>query len=184
MTSFTARARWQAEAGFSLIEMLTVMLILGIVMTGLVNVFISGERASADGQARLTSQQNVNVALTRLEYDARCASAASLLNKAGSNGGGVYLTLPAQCWHSTGNVSWCVSSGVLVRISGTTCSGTGLNLVSSVTTTTPFSCYTPAITGALPQLKVALTVNPGGKSDGTSSTDYITMRNNSTASCS
>ena len=30
----------------------------------------------------------------------------------------------------------------------------------------------------------ALTVNPGGKSDGTSSTDYITMRNNSTASCS
>jgi prepilin-type N-terminal cleavage/methylation domain-containing protein len=184
MTSFTARARWQSEAGFSLVEMLTVMVILGIVMTGLVNVFVSGERASADGQARLTSQQNVNVALTRLEYDARCASSASLLNKTGSNGAGVYLSLPAQCSHSTGNVAWCVSSGTLVRIAGTACGGTGVNLVSSVTTTTPFSCYTPAITGALPQLKVALTVNSGGTSDATSATDFITMRNNSTASCS
>ena len=176
MFSFS-RARVQEEAGFSLIEMLVTMVVLGFVMTGLANIFISGERASADGTARLTSQQNVNVAFTRLEYDARCASTATLLNKSGSNGGGVYLAIPAGCAHASGNVTWCVTSGTLVRIAGTTCSGTGVNLVSSVTTATPFSCYT-AVTGAQPQLKVALTVNSGGKSDATSATDYITFRNN------
>jgi hypothetical protein len=133
----------------------------------------------------LTSQENVSVALTRLEYDARCAATATLLNKSGSNGGGVYLTIPAWCTHSTGNVTWCVSSGKLVRYGGaTTCTGTGVTLASSVTSATPFSCNTPAVTGALPQLVAALRVDSGGTSDATSVTDYITMHNDSTAACS
>ena len=89
MHSFMSRARFQEDSGFSLVELLVTMVVMGFILGGLANIFVSGERASSDGQARLTSQQNVNVALTRLEYDARCASAASLLNKSGSNGGGV-----------------------------------------------------------------------------------------------
>lgn len=184
MPSFTPRARLQSQSGFTLVEMLVSMVVMGFVMGGLANIFISGSRASSDGQARLTSQQNVSVALSRLEYDARCASTASLLNKTGSNGGGVYLSIPTQCTHSTGDVSYCVTSGNLVRYAATTCTGTGVTLASSVTSATPFSCYTPAVTGALPQLKVALTVNSGGTSDATSTTDFITMRNDSTAACS
>lgn len=182
MTSFGSRVPIHAESGYSLVELLVTMVILGIVMTGLVNIFVSGERASADGQARLTGQQNVQVAFTRLEYDARCASSATLLNKSGSVAGGVYLVLPSQCSHSTGNVSWCVTSGTLYRTVGTTC-GTGINLVSGITSATPFSCNT-VTSGTYPQLKVALTVNTGGTSDGTTATDYITMHNNSPATCS
>lgn len=176
MPSFTLRAHLQPQSGFTLIEMLVSMVVMGLVMGGLANIFISGSRASSDGQARLTSQQNVTVALTRLEYDARCASTASLLNKTGSNGGGVYLSIPAECTHSTGDVSYCVTSGSLVRYAATTCTGTGETLASSVTSATPFSCYTP--TGAVdPQLVVALRVDSGGTSDATSATDYITMHN-------
>jgi prepilin-type N-terminal cleavage/methylation domain-containing protein len=184
MPSFTLRARLRPQSGFTLIEMLVTMVVMGFVMGGLANIFISGSRASSDGQARLTSQQNVSVALTRLEYDARCAATATLLNKSGSNGGGVYLTIPAWCSHSTGNVTWCVTSGSLIRYGGaTTCTGTGVTLASSVTSATPFSCTTP--TGATnPQLVVALRVDSGGTSDATSVTDYITMHNATTAACS
>lgn len=183
MPSFTLRARLRPQSGFTLVEMLVTMVVMGFVMGGLVNIFISGSRASSDGQARLTSQQNVNVALTRLEYDARCAQSASLLSKSGSNGGGVYLTIPAWCSHSTGNVTWCVTSGSLIRYAATTCTGTGVTLASSVTSATPFSCYTP--TGATyPQLVVALRVDSGGTSDATSVTDSITMHNDTTAACS
>jgi prepilin-type N-terminal cleavage/methylation domain-containing protein len=176
MPSFPLRARLQPQSGFTLVEMLVTMVVMGFVMGGLANIFISGSRASSDGQARLTSQQNVTVALSRLEYDARCASAASLLNKSGSNGGGVHLIIPSQCTHSTGDVSWCVVSGNLVRYAATTCTGTGVTLASSVTSATPFSCYSP-VSWSLPQLNVALSVNSGGTSDATSTTDYITLHN-------
>jgi prepilin-type N-terminal cleavage/methylation domain-containing protein len=180
MQSFTPRGRLQAESGFSLVELIITMVVMGIVMGGLVNIFTSGERASADATARMTSQQSVRVAFDRLEYDARCASTATIL----SSGAGVALSLPAQCAHATGNVAWCVNSGLLVRLTGTTCSGTAQTYVDSVTSATPFACYSP-VTGSTPQLKVILTVNPSTRnSDKTSATDYITMRNATSTGCS
>jgi prepilin-type N-terminal cleavage/methylation domain-containing protein len=177
------RARLSEEEGFTLIELVTVCALMGIVMTGAVNMLVSGQRATSDGQARLTAQQNIQIAFARLEYDARCASGATLLNKTGSNGAGVYLVLPSSgstpCTHASGNVTWCVTSGSLVRTTGTTCSATTNQntFVSSLTTSTPFSCYSPT-TNALPQLKVVLTVNSTThSSDASSGTDYITLHN-------
>lgn len=177
------RARLREEAGFTLIELVTVCALMGIVMTGAVNMLVSGQRATSDGQARLTAQQNIQIAFARLEYDARCASSATLLNKSGSNGAGVYITLPSggsnPCTHASGDVTWCVTSGSLVRTTGTTCAATTNQntFVSSLTTSTPFSCYSPA-TNALPQLKVALTVNSTTHtSDQVTATDYITLHN-------
>ena len=132
----------------------------------------------------MTSQQAVRVAFDRLEYDARCADTATLLNKTGSNGAGVYLHLPAQCAHSTGTVTWCVTSGSLTRNTGTTCPGTAQTFVTSVTSATPFSCYSP-VSGSLPQLKVALTVNSSTRNSNKSvATDYITMHNALSTGCS
>ena len=105
----------------------------------------------------------------------------------GSNGTGVYLVLPAQCSHASGNVTWCVTSGSLVRNTGTTCAATaGLNtFVRNVTSTTPFSCYVPS-GAALPQLEVVLSVNTTtASSTSKSATDYITMFNaTATTACS
>src|SRR5579885_1564981 len=173
------RGRLGQEAGFTLVELVTTCALMGVVMTGVVNILVSGQRASSDGQARLTAQQNVQLAFTRLEYDARCASSATLLNKTGSNGAGVYLVLPIQCTHSTGNVTWCVTSGSLVRTTGTTCSATTNKntFISNVSTATPFSCSSPT-NGSLPQLAVALTVNSTThNSDKVSASDNITIHN-------
>jgi prepilin-type N-terminal cleavage/methylation domain-containing protein len=182
MNSFASRARLQGESGFSLIELIVTMVVMGIVLGGLANIFVSGERASADATARMTSQQGVRVAFDRLEYDARCASTAALL----SSGAGVYLTLPSQCAHATGTVTWCVNSGSLQRSTGTTCAATTNRFteVGSVTSATPFSCYSP-VSGSTPQLKVILVVNSTTRNaDKTTSTDYITMRNASSTGCS
>jgi prepilin-type N-terminal cleavage/methylation domain-containing protein len=169
------RARLGAEDGFSLIELVIVCLILGVVLTGIVNVFVSGTRAQADVQGRTTGQQNARLALDRLEYEARCATSATLV----SAGAGVSLSLPSQCSHATGTVTWCVASGVFTRFTAASCTGTGQAYVSSVTSATPFSLLTAATgAGILPRLKVSLTVNPTGRSsDAFTLADAITLQN-------
>lgn len=184
MRSIAWRARLRDESGFSLVELVVVCACMGIVLGAVVTILVSGQQASAAGQARLTSQENVRVAFDRLEYDARCASTGTLLGKSGSVAQGVYLTIPSQCSHSSGNVTWCVNSGNLVRIVGTACSTAGLTYIGSVTSATPFSCYSP-VAGSLPQLKIALTVNAGNQSsDASAATDYITMMNAASGACS
>ena len=180
------RARLWEDAGYTLVELLVAVVLLVILMAGLSDMFISAERANRDATARLTSQQNVRVAFDRLEYDARCASSASIQ----SSGVGVHLTFPTQtvpCAHATGNVTWCVSSGSLVRIVGTSCSTAGNIYVGNVTSAAPFACFNvPGITNPLPQLKVALTVDTvtTNKGDQTAATDYITMHNAAPGACS
>jgi hypothetical protein len=57
-------------------------------------------------------------------------------------------------------------------------------MVTNVTSATPFACNSP-VTGAVPQLKVTLTINPAtATSDQTTATDYITMRNATAGQCS
>ena len=160
------------ERGVTLIELLFVCLIMGILLAGLANVFLSGSRASADATGRLTSQQNTRLALDRLEFEARCATSATRV----LGGAGVTLVLPAQCSHASGNVTWCVASGVLTRYVGTGCTGTSQPFVTGITSALPFSCVAPV--GPLPQLRVDLTVNTTGRSaDATSVSDTITLRN-------
>ena len=164
--------RLSDECGITMIELVFVMLILGIVMTGLVNVFVSGTRADSDANARLAGQQNVRVALDRLEYEVRCSSGATI----SGSGSTVLLTLPSQCSHATGSYTWCVVSGALIRYSGTACSGTGQTFISSVTSATPFSLLTTS--GYLPRLQVSLAVNTTSRSsDAVSIVDTITLRN-------
>src|SRR5205814_1613992 len=90
---------------------------------------------------------------------------------------GVALTLPSQCPHGTGNISWCVIQGILVRFSGSsTCSGSNISYINSVTTATPFSLLWG--TSNLPRLQIALAVNSTGRSsDSFTLNDSIAMRN-------
>jgi prepilin-type N-terminal cleavage/methylation domain-containing protein len=161
------------ESGFTLVELIIVCVLLGIVMVGLSNVLVSGIRASSDAQARMTSQQNVRLAFDRLEFEARCATSATILG----SGQGVKLTLPTQCSHAAGTVSWCVTGGVFTRYVAASCAGAStIKYVNSITSATPFSLLTA--TGTLPRLRLALTVNTTNRpSDAFTLTDAIAMRN-------
>ena len=160
------------ESGFTLVELLVVCTITFILMGALAMIFGIGLNTSKSSSSILGSQSGVVVALDRLDYEARCASQATRI----SGGAGVTLTLPSQCAHATGTVTWCVTGGSLVRYSGSACSGSGLTLQGNVTSTTPFSCV--ATVGNYPQLAVNLTVNVGTTSSTASSaTDSITLVN-------
>jgi len=160
------------ESGFTLVELLIVCTITVILMGGLATIFGIGLNTSKTSNSVLASQSGVVIALDRLDYEARCASKATLV----SGGAGVTLTLPSQCTHATGTVTWCVTGGALVRYSGSACSGSGQTLTTNVTSTTPFSCFAPV--GSYAALKATLTVNTGTTSATASSgTDTITLEN-------
>jgi prepilin-type N-terminal cleavage/methylation domain-containing protein len=160
------------ERGITMVEMLIVMVLMSILMAGIANVFVSGTRAQYDMNNRLNSQQNVRVALGRLEYEGRCATSATIVN----SGAGVSFSLPSQCMHATGAVSWCVSSGILSRYVGSSCTGSAQIFSRYLTSATPFSLVTAA--GQLPRLSVALVASPTGRGTDTFSiTDAITLRN-------
>jgi Tfp pilus assembly protein PilW len=160
------------ENGFTMVELLFVSIITVVLMGGLSTVLSIGLTTSSTSNALIASQSGVVVVLDRLDYEGRCASNASLI----SGGAGVTLTFPSQCTHATGTVTWCVSSGSLVRYAGSSCSGTGLTLATNVASATPFSCVKPV--GSYPGLQVALTMNSGSTSSTASSgTDVITLEN-------
>jgi prepilin-type N-terminal cleavage/methylation domain-containing protein len=162
------------EHGFTLVELLIVMILLGILLVVLVDVFVSGTRTAYVMNSTLNSQQDIRTGLSRLEYEGRCGSSATILN----GGAGVSFNLPTICSHVSPAVAWCVSSGVLTRYFATTCTGTGQRFASGITTPTPFSLQ--ANTGDLQEVLVNLGANPtGSSSSGFSVTDAITLRNSS-----
>jgi prepilin-type N-terminal cleavage/methylation domain-containing protein len=166
------RRRLSGQSGFTMVELLVVMVLMAIIMGGVVDVLVSGSRAGANANARLDAQQNVRVALDRLEFEGRCATSATVI----SSGAGVSFTLPAQCSNATGTVTWCVNSGVLTRFTTATCGGTGQVYVENVTSPTPFSLVTAS--GDLPRLDVSITSNEDGSTaDAATLTDTITLRN-------
>jgi prepilin-type N-terminal cleavage/methylation domain-containing protein len=162
------------ERGFTLIELLIVCVILSVILGGLANVFVSGTRASYVLNSNLNAQQNVDIALSRLEYEGRCGSSATILN----SGAGVSFALPTVCSHVSPAVSWCVSGGVLTRYLASSCSGTGTPYARYITSPTPFSLQTN--TGDLTEVLVNLAANPTGSPGATFSiSDSITLRNSS-----
>lgn len=179
MSGLRRRLALADERGTTLVELLVVCATLGIVMAGVVNVFASGARAGSDADGRFQAQQDARLGLERLQYEARCASGATLVGGGSGPSAGVVLTLPAICSHASGTITWCVWAGVLRRYAGAACTGASLPYVSAVTSAAPFS-LTVAVpgSGSLPQLQVALAANAAGRAgDGFSLADTITLRN-------
>lgn len=170
------RSRLADERGVTLIELMITMALLSILLAGLADIVVSGLRASSDTTARTAAQGSIQTAVNRLEYELRCASGATVPNTGQANSN-VTLTLPTQCVHASGQYTWCVSGGSLVRYTGANCTtGTPEKFVGNVTTPTPFTLL--SVTGQLLQLQIALTVNlNGSSSDSASVTDTITLRN-------
>ena len=72
-----ARQAIARERGYSLVEMLTVMAILAVVMTGLTTLFVQGSNAEVDMNTRFQAQQGARLALDRMRRDLHCGSAAT-----------------------------------------------------------------------------------------------------------
>ncbi len=66
------------EHGFTMMEMLIVCLILGVVLTGITAVFVSGSHSELNLNNRYQAQQAAQLALVALRADAHAACAANV----------------------------------------------------------------------------------------------------------
>lgn len=95
--------RPSGEAGFTLVEMLTVMVLLGIVVGTITGLFVQATNAEVDMHDRFEAQMNARLALDRLRREVHCASS---ITPAGASTT-VTLTLPTYCRVATGTFTWC-----------------------------------------------------------------------------
>jgi prepilin-type N-terminal cleavage/methylation domain-containing protein len=153
----TIRARLRSESGYSLVELLTVMAIMGVVMTGVTALLVQGANAEVDMNGRFQAQQTARVAFDKIRREGHCASVAALTAQTQAT-----LTLPSACGTQ---VSWCtVAVGssatryALYRQSGATCGTGGVKWADYLTSGNVFT-YTAQSSETLAKLSVDLPVN-------------------------
>jgi prepilin-type N-terminal cleavage/methylation domain-containing protein len=171
--------RLRGERGYSLIEMLTVMVIMGVVMSSLTVVFVTASNSETDMNNRYQAQLTARLALDKMRREVHCAKSAT---PAGSATSSVTLTLSwtqsdgttFNCKTGSGLVTWCTRSVAtnryaLYRVVGSTCTGgvkwadflvsvTAAPTCSSPTALCIFT-YTAQSTGSLAKLHVDIPVN-------------------------
>jgi prepilin-type N-terminal cleavage/methylation domain-containing protein len=175
------------ERGYTLVEMLVVMAILGVVIAGLTTVFVSGSRAELDLNRRFQAQQQARLALDKIRTDLHCASAAQVQTINTYNG--VAISAP-NC--SAATIDWCLVPSAkltgryaLYRTTSTTnkCASadTGRLLVADYLTrnTGIFTTLTNVSNGSLEVVLVdfPISVNPTATSDVYELKDMIVARN-------
>lgn len=103
--------RLRDQRGYSLVEMLTVMIIMGVVLGGITALFVQGSNAEVEMNTRFQAQLDARVAMDRLRREVHCAQTISPSGPTNS----VTITLPSTCKVATGAVTWCA-----VSVSGNT----------------------------------------------------------------
>jgi prepilin-type N-terminal cleavage/methylation domain-containing protein len=116
--------RLRSERGYSLIEMLTVMVIMGVVMSSLTTVFVQASNSETDMNNRFQAQLTAKLALDKMRREVHCASVATPTGVSSS----VTITLPSYCKTGSGSITWCTRSNgtsryALYRVVGATCTG-------------------------------------------------------------
>ena len=66
------------ERGYTLVEMLTVLVVFGTVMSALLVLLVQGTNAEVDMNNRFQAQQDARVALDKIRREAHCATAVTV----------------------------------------------------------------------------------------------------------
>jgi prepilin-type N-terminal cleavage/methylation domain-containing protein len=178
--------RLRGEQGFSLIEMVTVMAIMGVVLTGLTTLFVQGSNAELDMNRRFQAQQDSRVALDKIRREIHCAQGAATTPATGQ-APTITLDLPGQCPTAVGaaqtSVTWCsvlVSTGRyrLYRKVGVACNSTGVRWADYLTQANLFQ-YQAASSDSLARVRVSFPVDvkTGDATPQYRLCDHIVLRN-------
>ncbi len=87
------RSRISGQAGYSMLELLMVMVILGTVIGALTTLFVQASNAEFDMNRRFAAQQSARVAIDKMRREIHCASAITPTGTSSS----ISVTLPSQC---------------------------------------------------------------------------------------
>ena len=165
------------EDGYTIIELLVSLSILGAVMGAVTVLFVQASSAELDVRNRFQAQQHARLALDKLRRETHCASAASVATPTS-----VTLTLGTYCPTGSGSITWCTTGSgsrfALRRKVGTTCDATGVLWADFLTTGSVFT-YTPQSTTSLAKLHVDFPVNvkPSKSVQAYQLVDDIVLRN-------
>jgi prepilin-type N-terminal cleavage/methylation domain-containing protein len=168
------RRRFAAPGGYTLVELLVVMVILLVILTALTDAFASATKAEVDQTSRASDQQSARQALDLMRKDIHCASSSTgptaTLDGLGNPTGGYVILFnetPDQCYGVTSGssgVQWCTtlvspSRYALYRENSGNCDGAGATFeVDYLTTANPWTV--PACSaGRYPTVQVDLNVN-------------------------
>jgi type II secretory pathway pseudopilin PulG len=128
------KLRLRGERGTTIVEMLTVMIIMSIVFAGITSVFVAGSKAAADQDRRFQAQVASRLALDKIRRDIHCANDVTPFTTSA-----VTLKLSTACG---GDVSWCTvlvtgysNRYALYRQLGTSCSSAGTKIADYLTST-------------------------------------------------
>jgi prepilin-type N-terminal cleavage/methylation domain-containing protein len=173
------RSRLRGDRGYSLVEMLTVMVIMSVVFAGITDIFVSGSKAQADQDNRFQAQLATRLALDKIRKDIHCASDLA----AGYTTSSITLKRPSGCG---GDVSWCTSAVTgyssryrLYRQLGSTCGANGIMVADYLTSGAVFPQFLHTVgCQCLASLQVDFPVsNRGSTRDAYELSDTVFLRN-------
>ena len=148
------------QRGYSLMELIISMSILGAVMASISVLLVSATNSEVDMNRRFQAQTEARLGLDKMRREVHCAISMTPVGASAS----VTLSIPATCPTSGGNTSitWCaVANGSrwgLWRYPGASCSGSGMRYADYLTASSIF-VYTPQSVDKLATLNVRLPVN-------------------------
>ncbi len=87
------RHRLAGQAGYSMLELLMVMVILGTVIGALTTLFVQASNAEFDMNRRFQAQQAARVAIDKMRREIHCSSGITPTGVSSS----ITVTLPAGC---------------------------------------------------------------------------------------
>jgi prepilin-type N-terminal cleavage/methylation domain-containing protein len=142
------------EGGYTLIELTTVLAILGIVVGALTTLFVRAMNAEVDANRRFKAQQDARVAVDRMRREIHCSSAIAPTGVSSS----ISVTLPAQC-PSAGGSQTTVTYDLVGSAQRFQLRRNAVVLADYVTVQNAFQ-YTAPVTGtSLGKLRVTLPIN-------------------------
>lgn len=147
------RGRSGSSAGFTLIELIGVMLILVVILTAVTALFISGSRAEIDLNRRFQAQTEARTATDRMRQEVHCASDLTF-----TSASSVTITLPATCPTSGGAVTTVTYATSMVSTQRFELQRNGQRIADHLTAGGVFS-FVSASTATLAKLHVDLPVN-------------------------
>lgn len=143
------------EGGYTIVELLQVMVIMLIVLGALTALFVQASNAEFEMNRRFQAQQEARVALDKMRREIHCASLASPTGTSAS----ITVTLPAQCPTAGGAETTVTYSTQLVSTNRYELRRDAVRVADWITTANVFA-YTAPTQQSLGKLRIDFPVNP------------------------
>ncbi|HMJ00730.1 MAG TPA: type II secretion system protein [Gaiellaceae bacterium] len=142
------------ESGYTLMELVMVLAILGIVVGALTTLFVGATNAEFESNRRFQAQQAARIAIDKMRREIHCASAITPTGATNS----ISVTLPSQC-PSAGGSQTIVTYDTAGSGQRFQLRRNGVNLADYATLQNAFNYTAPVSGTSLGKLRVTLPIN-------------------------